>query len=205
MATMGRPRQFDRDEALQNAMSLFWRYGYESTSMTQLRQAMGGISAASLYAAFESKESLYREAIGRYLKTSAGQIINFLNDSNLEPVEAITQALRNAVREQTRDAEPRGCMVVLSATNCSPENEHIQREMMQQRKRTRLAFRDCIQRGIESGSLSTQTDADTLSLLLSTILNGISIQARDGFSEAELNKALDLSLSTLHAELASTC
>lgn len=201
---MGRPRQFDRDEALQKAMSLFWRYGYESTSLAQLKLAMGGISAASLYAAFGSKESLYKEAVNLYLATSGGEVREALSNPDLDPIEAITLALRSAVKEQAGGSHPRGCMVVLSATNCSPENEHIQEAMEKERKRTRLAFRHCLQRGIEVGAFHPETDTDSLSAFFSTILNGISIQARDGFTQTELNKVIDVALSSLLAQLEPT-
>lgn len=194
MARTGRPRQFDRDEALHKAMALFWQYGYESTSIAQLREAMGGISAASFYAAFDSKEALFNETIQLYLQTSGERLRNTLRDTRLDAATAITTALRNALLEQTNDNHPRGCMVVLSATNCSPSNKHIQEAMAKERKQTQLAFRDCIQRAIESGNLTADTDADSLSLYFSTLLNGISIQARDGISLEALEKIIDLSI-----------
>ena len=200
MATIGRPRQFDKDEALQKAMVLFWQYGYESTSLAQLRQAMGGISSASFYAAFGSKEALFNEATALYLQNFGEQIRATLRDPELDTITAISMTLKNALREQTKENNPRGCMVVLTATNCSPDNEHIQLAMAEERKRTRLAFRDCIQKGIESATLSADTDADSLSLYFSTLLNGISIQARDHISLEELDKVVDLSLKKLTAK-----
>ena len=194
MARTGRPRQFDRDEALHQAMALFWQYGYESTSLAQLREAMGGISAASFYAAFSSKEALFNETIQLYLNTAGEQLRTTLSNPELDTVTAIHTAFKQALLEQTDASHPRGCMVVLSATNCSPDNQHIQKAMAEERKQTRLAFRDCIQRGIESGNVSTETDAESLSLYYSTLLNGISIQARDGISLEELNKIIDLSM-----------
>ena len=197
MATMGRPRQFDRSEALRNAMSVFWRYGYESTSMAQLKQAMGGISAASLYAAFGSKEALYKEAVELYMATSGDQVINALNNTEIEPTEAIAMALRNAAREQTNDKGPHGCMVVLSAINCSPENEHIREAMKAQRRHVRLAFQSRIAQGIASGAVPADADAEALSTYFSTVLNGISIQARDGVTLDVLNKVIDVALTGL--------
>src|SRR6187402_395278 len=69
MSQRGRPRTFDRDAAIVSAMHLFWEHGYESTSLSQLKAAIGeGISAPSFYAAFESKEALYKEALERYME-----------------------------------------------------------------------------------------------------------------------------------------
>ncbi|MFC3654132.1 TetR/AcrR family transcriptional regulator [Xanthomonas hyacinthi] len=73
MAQMGRPRNFDRSEAVERAMLLFWEHGYESTSLTRLREGIGGISAASFYAAFDSKEALFKEVVDRYV-ASYGQV-----------------------------------------------------------------------------------------------------------------------------------
>ncbi len=197
MARTGRPRLFDRNEAVHKAMALFWQYGYESTSLAQLREAMGGISAASFYAAFRSKESLFDEAIQLYLDTSGEQLRNILRDHTLDTATAISTALKSALTKQTESNHPSGCMVVLSATNCSPNNQHIQQTMAKEREQSRLAFQDCIQRGIEAGSLSASTDAESLSLFFSTLLNGISIQARDGLNLDKLNTLIDLTASQL--------
>ncbi len=199
MARTGRPRLFDRDEAVHKAMALFWQYGYESTSLAQLREAMGGISAASFYAAFSSKESLFDEAIQLYLDTSGEQLRNILRDPTLDTATAISTALKSALTKQTESNHPSGCMVVLSATNCSPHNQHIQQTMAKEREQTRLAFQDCIQRGIGAGFLSAGTDAESLSLFFSTLLNGISIQARDGLNLDKLNTLIDSTVSQLLA------
>ncbi|NLA51784.1 MAG: TetR/AcrR family transcriptional regulator [Alcaligenaceae bacterium] len=199
MARTGRPRLFDRDEAVHKAMALFWQYGYESTSLAQLREAMGGISAASFYAAFSSKESLFDEAIQLYLDTSGEQLRNILRDPTLDTATAISTALKSALTKQTESNHPSGCMVVLSATNCSPHNQHIQQTMAKEREQTRLAFQDCIQRGIGACFLSAGTDAESLSLFFSTLLNGISIQARDGLNLDKLNTLIDSTVSQLLA------
>ena len=89
MATMGRPRRFDRDQAIEEAMYLFWEYGYESTSLAQLKAGLGGgISAPSFYAAFESKEALFKACCDRHL-VSFAQVTACLWDAELEPRTAI--------------------------------------------------------------------------------------------------------------------
>ena len=80
MARTGRPRKFDRDEALAAAMALFWRYGFEGTSLERLREAVGGLSSASFYAAFTSKEVLYHKVLARYLGTY-GRVLDTLPDT----------------------------------------------------------------------------------------------------------------------------
>ena len=88
MARTGRPRGFDKGEAVQQAMALFWEHGYEATSLAQLKAAMGGISTASFYAAFGSKEALFRQAVDSYLATH-GQVMAPLSDPALPPREAV--------------------------------------------------------------------------------------------------------------------
>jgi len=74
MARTGRPRGFDKDEALEQATHLFWEHGYKATALSQLKAAMGGISASSFFAAFGSKEALFRAVLDRYARTH-GQVI----------------------------------------------------------------------------------------------------------------------------------
>ena len=189
MPRTGRPREFDRNTALDAATQLFWRQGYESTSLDQLKQAMGGLSAASFYGAFGSKESLYREALTHYLGTH-GQVVAPLHDDTLAPRDALEQALRRSARMQTNAQLPRGCMVVLSAANASPGNHHLQTLVAAERRRTRDAIRRCIKRAVTSGELRQDTDAVGLAALAEALLVGMSVQARDGVSHAAIQAAV---------------
>ena len=189
MPRTGRPREFDRDGAIDAAMQLFWRQGYESTSLDQLKRAMGDLSAASFYGAFGSKESLYREALGRYLSTH-GQVIAALHDETLAPRNALEQALRRSARMQTDAELPTGCMVVLSAANASPENTHLQALVAAERGRTREAVRHCIERAVASGELRPGADAEGLATLADALLVGMSVQARDGVTHATIEAAV---------------
>ena len=116
-------------------MQLFWRQGYEPTSLDQLQRAMGDLSPASFYGAFGSKEKLYREALARYLGTY-GQVVAPLHDAASTPRDALEQALRRSVQLQTDPDMPRGCMLVLSVANASPENSHLQATVAAERQRT---------------------------------------------------------------------
>ncbi|OUI80272.1 TetR family transcriptional regulator, partial [Gluconobacter sp. DsW_056] len=134
MARTGRPREFDRDKALNAAMTLFWAQGYEPTSLTQLKSCMGNISPASFYAAFGSKEALFREVVQHYLATY-GQVMSPLWDENLIPRDAIERTLRGSARMQATRTHPCGCLVVSGASNCSPENEAVQALLAAERQR----------------------------------------------------------------------
>lgn len=189
MPRTGRPREFDKDGALDAAMQLFWRQGYESTSLSQLKQVMGGLSAASFYGAFGSKESLYREVLARYLETH-GQVVAALHDETLKPRDALEQSLRRSVRMQTDALLPKGCMLVLSVANASPENQHLQMLVAAERQRTRDAIRRCIERAVASGELRQDADTVGLASLAEALLVGMSVQARDGVSHAAIEAAI---------------
>ena len=194
MPRTGRPRQFDRDDALDAAMRLFWRQGYESTSLSQLKQAMGGLSAASFYGAFVSKENLYREALAHYLGTH-GQVVAPLYDDAMPPRDALEQALRRSARLQTDAQLPKGCMLVLSATNASPDNDHLQAMVTAERWRTRDIVRHCVERAVAAGELRADIDISGLTTLAEALLVGMSVQARDGVSLVAINSAIS---SLLH-------
>ncbi len=189
MARTGRPRGFSRDEAVDRAMHLFWRHGYEATSLNQLKRAMGGISPASFYAAFGSKEALFREAVARYLDTH-GQVTASLWDEVLAPRGAIEQALRHSARMQTDVAHPSGCMIILSATGCSPDNAHLEAHLRKARQGNRTAMLGCVERAITSGELGSDTDAIALSTMFDGLLVGFSTQARDGVPVEAMNAAI---------------
>ncbi len=189
MARTGRPRGFDRDQALQQAMRLFWQHGYESTSLAQLKAAMGGLSAASFYAAFESKEALFREAVDLYLATH-GQVMAPLADAAVAPRAAIERCLRASVRMQTDPAHPLGCLVVISTGAWSPENAHLQAALATERERNRAGLRACVQRALDAGELRPGTDAPGLAAAFGAFLTGLSVEARDGVPAAALDAAI---------------
>ncbi|RPD93194.1 TetR/AcrR family transcriptional regulator [Candidatus Pantoea deserta] len=191
MSNMGRPRTFDRDKAIENAMYLFWQYGYESTSLSQLKAGIGnGISAPSFYAAFGSKEALFRECVQRYLSTF-GKVTAFLWDNSLPPREALEKTLRNSAQMQCEDGHPSGCMVGLGALSAtSAEHAAAAEPLTRSRIRTREGIAATIQRAVDSGELGKEVDVMALSTSFSTFLFGLSIQARDGATTEELNAAV---------------
>ncbi len=192
MSRTGRPREFDRGHALDAAMRLFWRQGYETTSLDQLKRAMGGLSAASFYGAFGSKERLFREALERYLGTH-GQVVAPLHDDALGPREALEAILRRSARMQTEAELPGGCMLVLSAANMSPENAHVQALVAAERGRTRDGIRRRVAQAVTSGELRPDTDVEGLATLVEALLVGMSVQSRDGVTGA----AIEAAVSTL--------
>ncbi|OAB33089.1 TetR/AcrR family transcriptional regulator [Paenibacillus macquariensis] len=189
MARTGRPRIFDRDEALLKAMMLFWEQGYEATSLLQLRADMGNISAASFYAAFESKEALFKETVEQYMGTF-GRVTESLADLTLTPREAIETTLRRTAKMQTDSDHPNGCLIVLSASTCSSKNNHIREIVAEKRKQIRSHLHDCIQRAIDVGEIPSSIDVSMLTTVFDTFMHGISTQARDGVPFATIDRAI---------------
>lgn len=200
MAKTGRPRRFDRDEAVRQAMYLFWQYGYESTSLALLKAHLGnGITAPSFYAAFGSKEALFEEVVACYSSTY-GQVNDCLWDDSLNPREAIELALRRSAKMQTEQGHPSGCLIALSVNTCSPGHEHIRQILEARRARTREGFLKCVLRAIASGELAADTDARALARYLHSFEIGLSTEARDGATGEELNASVSFAMKAWDAQ-----
>ncbi|MBA1271789.1 TetR/AcrR family transcriptional regulator [Stutzerimonas azotifigens] len=192
MAQMGRPRSFDRAQAVDEAMQLFWRYGYDATSLSQLKAHIGGgITAPSFYAAFGSKEGLFKEVVARYMDTH-GRVTDPLFDQALEPREAIVTTLKRSARMQCDEGNPKGCMVALGILGtCATDDSNVLEPLRVARARTRAGLLSCIARGIERGDLPEGTDASALAAVFEGFLLGISPMARDGVPQSVIEGAID--------------
>ncbi|HGM5581728.1 TPA: TetR/AcrR family transcriptional regulator [Pseudomonas putida] len=191
MARMGRPRTFDRDNAIDQAMHLFWQHGYESTSLAQLKAAIGpGISAPSFYAAFGSKEALFQECAQRYLATYA-QVTECLWNLDLPPRKALEQALRQSARMQCEDGHPKGCMVGLAVMSApSAELAQVTAPLNRSRARTRAGIAGCVSRAVDAGELHKDVDAQGLSVVFDSFLVGLSTLARDNIGIEAMERAI---------------
>ncbi|WP_454723272.1 TetR/AcrR family transcriptional regulator [Delftia acidovorans] len=195
----GRPREFDRDQALERAMLAFWRRGYEGTSMADLVQALG-IASARIYAAFGSKQDLFREAVQRY-EAGDGGFADRAMAQEPRVRDALARVLRDAVAIYTDDAHPLGCMVVTAATNCAEENEAVAAWLAEHRRQRTQSLIDRLQRALDEGELRAGTDVQALGDFYATQLHGISVQARDGVSRQRLLAAVETALLLLDTAL----
>ena len=181
-------------------MAVFWRHGYEGASLDDLRRAMGGLSSASFYAAFGSKEALYREALGLYRRTH-GLAVAPLYDAALSPRDRIERTLRASARMQSGEEHPRGCFVALSATVGSPDSVALRALTAAERRANRDAIRASVEAAVEAGELRADTDAAGLATLFEGVLLGLSIQALDGALPACLDAAVTGALAAWDAHL----
>ncbi|MET7304584.1 TetR/AcrR family transcriptional regulator [Embleya sp. NPDC005575] len=186
----GRPREYDRSVALEQALVLFWERGYEATSIAELTTAMG-MGAPSLYAAFGSKRQLFDEVVQSYGRTYHAFMAKALME---EPTlrRGMERLLREAAAEYTRPDRPPGCLVISAAVNCSsPEVEQALRAL---RTSDVQALQRLISAAIETGELPADADAPSLALFTSVVLQGMAHQARDGANRDELEAVATLAL-----------
>ena len=191
MAQMGRPRTFDRDVAITQAMHLFWEHGYDATSLSQLKANIGGgITAPSFYAAFGSKQALFNEVMERYLATH-GRVSDSLFDTTLPPREAIELTLRRSAKMQCEPDHPKGCLVALGLMSaCSEESKAISEPLARTRNQNRAAMAACIERAIAAGELPATVVPETLAAVFDSFLLGLSTLARDGVPHETLDAAV---------------
>jgi AcrR family transcriptional regulator len=180
----GRPLSFDRDAALETAMHVFWERGYEAASISDLTTAMG-ITPPSLYTAFGDKEQLFLEAIERYALGYGSISARALKE---EPTarRAIERWLHEAASELTEPCHPKGCMVVMAATNCSSAAERVQSALARRRAEAIANVTQRIEGAIAAGELPVDTDAQDLANFYATVYQGMSLQAKDGATREAL-------------------
>ncbi len=193
MAQRGRPRSFDRDVALRRAMEVFWRHGYQGASMTALTAAMG-INSPSLYAAFGSKEALFRAAVALYNTTEGRGPQAALNGDGTtrESVEAM---LRHHARSYPDPANPTGCLVVLAGNGNLPESDAVGHFLAECRERDIVEVRRRIVRGRDEGDLPRAVAPDALARFVVAVAQGMAVQARDGASTDQLDGIVDCAMA----------
>jgi AcrR family transcriptional regulator len=196
-ARRGRPRGFDREAALRRAMEVFWERGYEGTSISELTHALG-INAPSLYAAFGSKEELFRDAVALYDTTDGSATERALREQPTARA-AIEAMLRENADIYADPANPSGCMVVLGTTTWTPHNEDVRSYLSGLRHKTFELIQARLERGVDAGELPPDTDVRALAAYYNTVLEGLSIQARDGASRGTMHAIIDCAMATWDA------
>jgi AcrR family transcriptional regulator len=193
-ARRGRPRSFDRQEALCAALRLFRERGYEGTSMADLQEALGGLSPPSIYAAFGSKEELFKEAVELYRGRVGAKTAKAISEAP-NTRGAIEAMLRSAVASMTESGEPRGCLLVQGAIACSPSSEDVERYLHDLRQEAHRTVTSVLKKGLAARDVPAGTDVAALATFYTTMLHGIAIQTRDGASRASLLAAVDCAMA----------
>ncbi|WP_348944769.1 TetR/AcrR family transcriptional regulator [Chitinibacter sp. FCG-7] len=188
----GRPRAFDRTQALELALQLFWAKGYEGTSLSDLTSTLG-INAPSLYAAFESKPALYRESINQYLAQQYERISALLSQAPTARI-GLNAMLRGAAEQFTAPNHPPGCPIASGVLRCAEANAAIGELTADHRRNTRAMMLARLQQGQQDGDLPADLDIHALAGFYAGVIQGMSVQAIDGASTVDLLNMADLAM-----------
>jgi len=189
--TGGRPREFDTEKALDLAVELFWRKGYEGTSLSDLTSTLG-ITRPSLYAAFGNKEALFRIVLDRY-EAKAGQY-------RAEALKAPTshavarKLLQGPVDLHGDKTNPAGCLGVQGALACGDEASPIRDELIARRLSGERAIRRRLKQARAEGDLPTDANPADLARYLSALIYGMAVLAAGGASRRDLQAVADVAL-----------
>lgn len=191
MQKKGRPLSFDREDALHKAMLLFWRHGYEATSLNDLTTTLG-VNPSSIYSVFGDKKRLFLEAVSKYLSgpITSESIIDQAENGR----EAALGLLKAAAEGFTGQDTPAGCLLASSAISCSDTANDVKEELAAIRRGIELRLRDKVISSIAAGKLPAHTGADALASLTMAVIQGMSTLARDGASRAKLLRLVDTAL-----------
>lgn len=185
--TRGRPRSFDREQALDAAMRVFWAKGFGGASMSDLTGAMG-IASPSLYAAFGSKEALFKEAIDHYVAIHSPSFWGVMDlPTARESVEAL---LRNAAGVFTDPAVPNGCMVIQTAAEEGDLSPELAASLCELRASNAETLARRLIKGVSDGDVGAGTDIRAVADFYATVHKGLSLSAKGGAGREELDSVV---------------
>lgn len=192
-AAVGRPRAFDMQIALERALEVFWTKGYDGASLSDLTSAMG-INKPSLYSAFGNKEQLFLKSIEFYENRPCG----FFKPALAQPTayEVAEYMLLGAAKNMSDPSHPQGCVMVQGALACSEAAAGVKEELTKRRQQSEEQVRERFQLAKEQGDLAEDTDVGTLARFISTVIQGIAIQASSGATEDQLVDVAKLALAS---------
>ena len=190
---MGRQREFDVDEALEAALCVFWRKGYEGTSYTDLTQAIG-VERPALYSVFGNKEALFRRALERYYE----RYLDFFPAALAlrTAKEVATHILRGAAELHTRYPDRTGCLGIQGMLAGSDDAEPVRRALIDARTSAEALLRDRFERAKQEGDLPETANSATLAAFVNAVGHGMAVQAKAGYSREVLEAVVDQALST---------
>jgi AcrR family transcriptional regulator len=189
----GRPRSFDTGKALDRALDVFWRKGYEGASLSDLTEAMG-INRPSLYAAFGDKEKLFRNVLDRYAEGPASYSSVALQAPTSRAV--VEQLLYGTADLLTSRRNPHGCLWVQGALACGNAADPVRRELISRRMAGEAALRRRLNRAKTDGDLPPDANPASLARYIATMTQGMSIQAAGGATRSELHRVIGIALQS---------
>lgn len=196
---MGRPREFDAETALDQAMEVFWRHGYEGATIAQLTEAMG-INPPSLYACFGNKEGLLKAALDRYTK-----LRNVWMDEVVAAPTARAVAERMLIGiadKQTDPANPPGCLLVQGGIACGTGSENVPFELAARRAQNEDQLRERFIRAKAEGDLRASADPAALARYVSAVAVGMGVMASSGADREALRQVASVAVQAVEAQSA---
>ncbi|MDF7760991.1 TetR/AcrR family transcriptional regulator [Kosakonia cowanii] len=189
----GRPKVFDREAALDKAMTLFWQHGYEATSLSDLVEATGA-KAPTLYAEFTNKEGLFRAVLDRYIARFARQHEALLECEEKPVEEALLDYFSAVARCFTSTDTPAGCFMINTSATLAASSQEIAKTIKTRHARQEETLQHFLAQRQAKGEIPAGVDIAALAQFLGCILQGMSISAREG---ACVEKLLQITRTTL--------
>lgn len=190
---MGRHREFDVEKALDGALCVFWRKGYEGTSYTDLTEA-AGVERPALYSAFGNKEALFRKVLVRYYEHYLDYIPVALKLATSR--EVVAHILDGAVDLNTRYPDHTGCLGISGVLAGSDEAEPVRQALIEARAAGEATLRERLEQAKAEGDLPETAKPDALAAFVLAVTHGIAVQAKAGFSRDTLQAVAEQALST---------
>ncbi|MFI5623848.1 TetR/AcrR family transcriptional regulator [Nocardioides sp. NPDC051685] len=188
-ASRGRPRSFDEDAVLDAVMRAFWEHGYEGTSVATL-EAATGLKAPSLYGAFGSKEVLYQTVLERYA-SEHGTVLRPDGPAR----EAIAEFLLDAADRFSEGGLPPGCMISTAALGVGAAQRGVATRPARMRAQTLDGIEQRLRRAVDDGELPATADVAALARLVGAVVQGMSVQAIDGATRADLRALATITMN----------
>lgn len=192
----GRPRNFNQDDALEKAMRVFWRQGYEGASLGELTEAMG-INKSSMYSVFGTKEELFRKAVEKYLTDHISFVPEALNEPTVQ--QALRKLFTQSVDFLTDIQTPLGCFVLQGALNCGQGLESIQQQLIAQRLGYESLLRQRLELAQTQNDLDSRIDTAVMAKYIVTVHEGLSVQATSGATKEELMAVVEIVLNNFNS------
>ncbi|MCK1546000.1 TetR/AcrR family transcriptional regulator [Bradyrhizobium sp. 147] len=194
---MGRPREFDAEMALDQAMEVFWRHGYEGATIAQLTEAMG-INPPSLYACFGNKEGLLKAALDRYTKLRAVWMDEVVAAPTARAVAE--RMLMGIADKQTDPANPPGCLLVQGGIACGTGSENVPFELAARRAQNEDQLHDRFVRAKAEGDLKESADPAALARYVSAVAVGMGVMASSGAEREALRQVASVAVQAVEAQ-----
>ncbi|SFO33488.1 DNA-binding transcriptional regulator, AcrR family [Bradyrhizobium sp. Ghvi] len=194
---MGRPREFDAETALDQAMEVFWRHGYEGATIAQLTEAMG-INPPSLYACFGNKEGLLKAALDRYTKLRGVWMDEVVAAATAR--EVAERMLMGIADKQTDPANPPGCLLVQGGIACGTGSENVPFELAARRAQNEDQLRDRFVRAKAEGDLKETADPAALARYVSAVAVGMGVMASSGADREALRQVASVAVQAVAAQ-----